>query len=406
MPSYSGVWNLPAQMQAKASLQWPQSPGAPTNVSATAGDAQATVTFTQPTFTGIPAGVTGYLATSTPGGFTASGSSSPLTVTGLSNGTAYTFGVQATNAVGYGAAGTSGSVSPAGVIALWAGARTGTVFSNVIEQVSISTLGNSTDFGDLIIQVEYLAPCASSTRGIFAVGRATGFVAVNTIQYVTFASAGNATDFGDTLYKPSSYPVGVSNQTRGLVAGGDGPLNTINYITIASVGNAIDFGDLYVKQKTFSGSASPTRAIWFGGDDGNGRNNVIQYVTISTTGDSSDFGDLSSIRSDSGSCASPTIALIAGGNVPGVTSTIEQVTMATLGNSTSFGDLTEAKGNVAGASSSTRGLFGNGSDPSYTNLNSIDYVTFTSGGTASDFGDLSIATSVSAACSNAHGGLS
>ena len=113
MPSYSGVWNLPAQMQAKASLQWPQSPGAPTNVNATAGDTQATVTFTQPTFTGIPAGVTGYLATSTPGGFTATGASSPLTVTGLTNGVSYTFAVQATNSVGYGPAAASSSVVPA-----------------------------------------------------------------------------------------------------------------------------------------------------------------------------------------------------------------------------------------------------------------------------------------------------
>ena len=52
MPSYSGVWSLPAQMQAKANLQWPQGPGAPTSVTASAGDASADVSFTAPTFTG------------------------------------------------------------------------------------------------------------------------------------------------------------------------------------------------------------------------------------------------------------------------------------------------------------------------------------------------------------------
>ena len=80
MPSYSGVWTLTAQYQAIGGQNWPMAPGAPTSVSATAGDTEATVTFVAPTFTGIPPEITGYLATSTPGGFTATGASSPLTV--------------------------------------------------------------------------------------------------------------------------------------------------------------------------------------------------------------------------------------------------------------------------------------------------------------------------------------
>jgi hypothetical protein len=99
-------------MQAIAGGVWPSVPGAPTSVSATAGNASATVTFTAPSYTGYPAGITGYKATSTPGSFTATGSSSPLTVTGLTNGTSYTLAVQALNAAGYGPAGTSGSVTP------------------------------------------------------------------------------------------------------------------------------------------------------------------------------------------------------------------------------------------------------------------------------------------------------
>ena len=410
MPSYSGVWNLPAVMQAKASLQWPQSPGAPTNVSATAGDTQATVTFTQPTFTGIPAGVTGYLATSTPGGFTATGASSPLTVTGLSNGTAYTFGVQATNAVGYGPAGTSGSVSPAAAIALWGGSYDSntTNFSNVIDQVIISTLGNSTDFGDSLNPTASMSSFASSYRGVFACGRTQGFVNTNVIQYVTFASSGNATDFGDMLYTGTS-TVGASNSTLGLIAGGAGPVNNISYVTIASVGNAIDFGDLTVARSSFAGCASPTKAVWAGGEGSGGsggRVNVIDYVTIASTGNASDFGDLSAYWSNNGSCSSSTIGIFAGGNNPSITSSIEQITIASTGNSTSFGDLTQALEKIAGASSNTRGLFGNGRNSSGVDVNSIDYVTFPSGGSASDFGDLSTATNASAACSSAHGGLS
>ena len=70
----------------------------PTSVSATAGNGQATVAFTLPVYDGK--GTATFVATSSPGGFTASGASSPLTVTGLSNGTAYTFTV--TTISGYG----------------------------------------------------------------------------------------------------------------------------------------------------------------------------------------------------------------------------------------------------------------------------------------------------------------
>ena len=76
----------------------PMAPKAPTSVKATAGNAQATVTFTAPADGGSP--ITGYTVTSSPGGLTASGTAAPITVTGLTNGTAYTFTVTATNDVG------------------------------------------------------------------------------------------------------------------------------------------------------------------------------------------------------------------------------------------------------------------------------------------------------------------
>lgn len=107
-----GIWTVAQQMQAAGSGVWPAVPGAPTSVTATAGNTSGTVTFSAPSYSGYPATVTGYLATSTPGSFTATGSSSPLTVTGLTNGTSYTIAVQALNATGYGPAGTSGSFTP------------------------------------------------------------------------------------------------------------------------------------------------------------------------------------------------------------------------------------------------------------------------------------------------------
>jgi len=61
-------------------------------------DGAATVTFTP---TG-PNAATSYTVTSSPGGYTATGASSPITVTGLQSGTSYTFTVTGTNAAGTG----------------------------------------------------------------------------------------------------------------------------------------------------------------------------------------------------------------------------------------------------------------------------------------------------------------
>jgi photosystem II stability/assembly factor-like uncharacterized protein len=87
-------------------------PGAPTGVTAVAGNAQAILSFTAPASDG-GSQITSYTVTSNPGGITASGISSPITVTGLTNGTAYTFTVTATNAIGTGpASAASNSVTP------------------------------------------------------------------------------------------------------------------------------------------------------------------------------------------------------------------------------------------------------------------------------------------------------
>jgi hypothetical protein len=74
-------------------------PNAPTIGTATGGSGSASVTFTAPSDVGGGA-ITGYSVVSTPGGVIGTGASSPVTVSGLTGGTAYTFKAFATNAYG------------------------------------------------------------------------------------------------------------------------------------------------------------------------------------------------------------------------------------------------------------------------------------------------------------------
>jgi hypothetical protein len=114
MPNFSGLWSSTQQFQAVGGNIWPSLPGAPTiGTASVASGTSASVTFTAPEYTGYPAGITGYTVTSSPDGLTGTGASSPITVTGLTTGTAYTFTVKATNATGTGpSSAASNSITP------------------------------------------------------------------------------------------------------------------------------------------------------------------------------------------------------------------------------------------------------------------------------------------------------
>ena len=94
--------------ESKPAVVFPETvPGAPTNATATnatlpgAAAGTVNVSFTPPASNG-GGGIASYTAVSSPGGITATGSGSPIQVTGLSIGTSYTFTVYATNPAGNG----------------------------------------------------------------------------------------------------------------------------------------------------------------------------------------------------------------------------------------------------------------------------------------------------------------
>ena len=274
-----------------------------------------------------------------------------------------------------------------------------------IEYIQISTLGNSSEFGDRA-HANFARPASlsSSTRGLFA-GGFTPNTYTNAIDYITITSTGNGKDFGDMSIAVWSR-AGCSNSIRGILAGGfaSSNFNVIEHLTIATTGNTQDFGDLTRSRREKGGSSSTTRGIFMGGRSPvpSGVNNdedIIDYITIASTGNAVDFGNLADDRSAGASCSNATRSLYSGGNS---SNAIEFVTIATLGNAVDFGDMSNALNRLGSCASSTRGIIAGGSP---TN-NTIEYVTIATAGDAQDFGDLNAGAKRDiAGLSNGHGGL-
>ena len=167
---------------------------------------------------------------------------------------------------------------------------------NAISFVTIASLGNSTDFGDMTTNRANGNRSAinSSTRGLIGGGYISP-TGTNNIEFLTIATTGNSSDFGDLTSGRGNF-TGLCSSTRGVFAGGTNPSNNIiDFVTIASAGNATDFGDMFTGNTAANCSTSnQTRGVIMGGDlqPSNAFTNIMQHITISTTGDSLDFGDM------------------------------------------------------------------------------------------------------------------
>ena len=66
---------------------------------------------------------------------------------------------------------------------------------------------------------------------------------VNRIEYLTIATLGNSADFGDMTI--AKYGRGSTTDCiRGVFVGGEpSTSNTMDYVQIPTLGNAVDFGD-------------------------------------------------------------------------------------------------------------------------------------------------------------------
>lgn len=199
-------------------------PGAPTIGTAYPLNAAASVNFTPPASTGGTP-ITSYTATSSPGGFTGTGASSPVLVAGLTNGVAYTFTVKATNAVGTGAASAaSNSVTPSTAY------QSSAITADVDEVNFIQSVGNGS--------ATIAGPIASGSDGVAPYTYAWTKVSGNSSIVITNASAPQveflSTGFGTTNYAALSCTVTDALGAQGTVTSNV----TIKHRNITGGGNS------------------------------------------------------------------------------------------------------------------------------------------------------------------------
>ena len=186
---------------------------------------------------------------------------------------------------------------------------------NVLQYFDMASTGAGIDFGDAIKDRTAPFAVSNSTRGVYGGGRDSSPATLHgDVEFITLSTLGNGADFGDLDQSLTDFCNGnVSNSVRGLAAGGyDFPAspyshyNTIQYVTIATLGNALDFGDLNYTPQSGGAASSPTRGVFAGGHPGGGvpyNTNQINYVQLMSTGNAIGFGDLTAARRAIGGCS-------------------------------------------------------------------------------------------------------
>jgi subtilisin len=190
----------------------PTVPGAPTGLTATAGNASVVLAWTAPASNG-GSPITSYTATASPGGATCTVATLGCTIGGLTNGTTYSFTVRATNAVGTGPASASATATPATV----PGAPTGLTASADNGSVVLAWTAPASNGGSPITSYTATASPGGATCTVATLGCTIGGL-TNGTTYTFTVRATNAVGTGPASTSASATPVPLPDAPRNLSA--------------------------------------------------------------------------------------------------------------------------------------------------------------------------------------------
>ena len=207
--------------------------------------------------------------------------------------------------------GDAGMASSNGTLLFFTGCALGSspYVTDRMEYITVATLGNATDAGNLLDQLSQ-GMCASGNSRGSVMGGVTrdsddGYIryAYQAVDYHEFHTSNNASDFGD-LSQQSYLGAGLASETRWVCknghrytsAGGNEHHINMDFFTVDTTGNASDFGDCAGRTQYLGGMADGTRGEWWGGNDASGTQgsaiDSISYITIASASDHTDAGNL------------------------------------------------------------------------------------------------------------------
>lgn len=263
--------SLPSTASASASPQ-ASTPDSPTNVTAVPSDGSATVSWTAPTNDG-GSPVDGYIVTASPGGATCTAVAPDTTcvITGLTNGTSYTFSVAASNDIGL-----SNSSSPSSAVSPASAPGTSDFFQATPGDRTVTVNWTAPTSGPAITRYVISSPGRPSCTVDLAVNPAASlqcvFNGLTNGQLYTFtitSYAANGTSSTDTIWSiPSKVKVAPSSPRNVKFSGTTTGVGTVTWQVSGSNGGsrvlkytAIVIGPRYFKTCTVNVSVNPNAQL-------------------------------------------------------------------------------------------------------------------------------------------------